>query len=160
MGIGKTISIVCICQECSRQPDTFSEGDNQQIGRRYQRKIRIMSNSKFKSKLSQEEINKNFEDTDFFEGVMSGLEEARAYEKGAARLATYARKRSLPDVDSVQLRRDLCMTQKDFAIVLGVSTRTVEAWETGRSTPTPTAKKLMYLISLDHSLVKKLLKPA
>ena len=119
-----------------------------------------MSNSKFKGKLSQEEINKNFEDTDFFEGVMSGLEEARAYEKGAARLATYARKRSLPDVDSVQLRRDLCMTQKDFAIVLGVSTRTVEAWETGRSTPTPTAKKLMYLISLDHSLVKKLLKPA
>ena len=33
---------------------------------------------------------------------------------------------------------------------------TVEAWESGKSTPTPTAKKLMYLIQEDHSLIQKL----
>ena len=45
------------------------------------------------------------------------------------------------------------MTQKAFADVLGVSKRTVEAWETGRSTPSPTAKNLIYLISQKPDLV-------
>ena len=47
-------------------------------------------------------------------------------------------------------------TRTNPFVVLGVSPRTVEAWESGKSTPSPTAKKLMYLISLDHSLVQKL----
>ncbi len=49
------------------------------------------------------------------------------------------------------------MTQKMFASVLGVSCRTVEAWECGKSNPTPTAKKLIYLISENHSLTEKLM---
>ena len=49
------------------------------------------------------------------------------------------------------------MTQKAFASVLGVSPRTVEAWEAGRTEPTPTAKKLIYLIEQDNSLVQKLI---
>ena len=48
------------------------------------------------------------------------------------------------------------MTQKSFAAVLGVSCRTVEAWESGKSNPTPTAKKLMFLIQEDHTLIQKL----
>lgn len=48
------------------------------------------------------------------------------------------------------------MTQRAFAEVLGVSCRTVEAWESGKSTPTPTARKLIYLIQQDNSLVQKL----
>ena len=39
---------------------------------------------------------------------------------------------------------------------IDATTRTVEAWESGKSTPTPTAKKLMHLIDQDHSLVQKL----
>lgn len=46
--------------------------------------------------------------------------------------------------------------QKAFAEVLGVSTRTVEAWETGRSTPSPTARNLMYLISQQPDLINVL----
>lgn len=45
------------------------------------------------------------------------------------------------------------MTQKAFADVLGFSKRTVEAWETERSTPSPTAKNLLYLISRKPDLV-------
>lgn len=52
------------------------------------------------------------------------------------------------------------MTQKAFAGILGVSVRTVESWETGKSTPSPTARNLIYLISQDHSLVDKLQKRA
>ena len=112
-----------------------------------------MSDHVFKSKYSLEEMEKNFKDVDFFNGIKEGLEEALAYEKGKASAETIARKRSLPDVDVKAERESLDMTQKAFANVLGVSKRTVEAWETGRNTPSPTAKNLIYLISRKPDLV-------
>ena len=112
-----------------------------------------MGDHVFKSKYSKEEIERNFKDADFFNGIREGLEEALAYEKGKASAQTIARKRSLPDVDVKAERESLDMTQKAFANVLGVSKRTVEAWETGRSTPSPTAKNLIYLISQKPDLV-------
>lgn len=115
-----------------------------------------MSDLRFESSLSIEEIEDNFKDADFFSGIIAGLNEALAYEKGKAKAETIARKRSLPDVDVAKVRNSLCMTQKSFASMLGVSCRTVEAWECGKSNPAPTAIKLMYLISNDHSLVQKL----
>lgn len=110
----------------------------------------------FESSLSPEEIEANFKDIDFFSGIMDGLQEALAYTKGKAAADTFARKRSLPTVDVSAVRSSLSMTQKAFAETLGVSRRTVEAWESGKSTPTPTARKLIHLISEDHSLVQKL----
>ena len=68
----------------------------------------------------------------------------------------FARKRSLPNVNVAEVRSGLSMTQRAFAELLGVSCRTVEAWEASKSTPTPTAKKLMFLIQEDHTLVQKL----
>ena len=108
------------------------------------------------SSLTDEEIADNFKNMDFFSGIMSGLEEAPAYEKGIAKAAAFARKRSLPAVDPRTIRKTMNMTQKDFAGVLGVSTRTVEAWESGRSSPTPTAKNLMFLIQQNPELVGQL----
>lgn len=115
-----------------------------------------MAEHMIRSSLSDEEIKANFENIDFFSGIMSGLEEALAYEKGAAKAATIVRKRNLPDIDVADARKSLNLTQKSFAKVLGVSPRTVEAWESGRTTPSPTARNLMYLLSTDHSLVQKL----
>ncbi len=115
-----------------------------------------MSDLVFQSSLTMDEIEENFKDVDFFSGLMEGLQEALAYEKGTAAAATLARKRSLPDVDVAEIRKSLSMTQRVFADVLGVSTRTVESWECGKTTPTPTAKKLMYLIREDHTIVQKL----
>ncbi len=116
----------------------------------------IMSEIRFESSLSMEEIENNFKNINFFDGIVSGLNEALAYEKGTAAAETFARKSSLPVVNVSELRTSLCVTQKSFAAILGVSPRTVEAWESGSSTPTPTARKLMYLISIDHSLIEKL----
>ena len=115
-----------------------------------------MEDLKFTSTLSEEEIAKNFEGIDFFSGIMAGLEEALAYEKGTAKAATIARKNSLPEVDSAALRKSLNMTQRQFAHVIGVSPRTVESWEIGRSTPSPTAKNLLFLIQKNPSLVAEL----
>jgi putative transcriptional regulator len=111
---------------------------------------------KFESSLSMEEIEENFKNVDFFSGLMDGLQEALAYSQGSAKAETFARKRSLPDVNVAQLRKSLSMTQRSFADILGVSCRTVEAWESGKTTPTPTARKLMGLIQDDHGLVQKL----
>ena len=115
-----------------------------------------MSEIRFKSSLSIREIEENFKDVDFFSGIMEGLNEALAYEKGKASAETFARKQSLPTINVLEVRKSLSMTQKAFANVLGVSCRTVEAWECGKSTPTPTAKKLIYLIQQDNSLVDRL----
>ena len=41
-----------------------------------------MGDHVFKSKYSMEEIERNFKDADFFNGIKEGLEEALAYEKG------------------------------------------------------------------------------
>ena len=115
-----------------------------------------MSDLRLQSSLSMEEVEENFKEVDFFSGVMEGLEEALAHKKGKASAETLARKRSLPVVNVCAIRSSLSMTQKDFAEILGVSRRTVEAWESGKNTPTPTARKLMFLIQQDHSLVQKL----
>ena len=116
-----------------------------------------MADLTLKTSLSMEEIENNFKDMDFFGELMGGLTEALAASKGQAAADTFTRKRSLPAVDVVQTRKALNLTQKGFADVLGVSPRTVEAWEAGRTSPTPTAKKLIYLINEDNSLVQKLM---
>lgn len=116
-----------------------------------------MAEIRFKTALTEEEIDKNFENIDFFSGIMEGLNEALEFEKGKACAETFARKQSLPAINVAGLRKSLNMTQQMFASVLGVSCRTVEAWESGKSTPTPTAKKLMYLIGENHTLVEKLM---
>ncbi|MCD7845370.1 MAG: helix-turn-helix domain-containing protein [Oscillospiraceae bacterium] len=116
-----------------------------------------MAELRFESTLSPDEIDKNFEGVDVFSGIMDGLQEALAYKEGRASAETLARKRSLPVICVAEVRSSLSMTQREFANVLGVSCRTVEAWESGKSTPTPTARKLMYLIREDNTLVEKLL---
>jgi putative transcriptional regulator len=115
-----------------------------------------MADLTLKSSLTMEEIEDNFKEMDFFHELMDGLTEALAESKGQAAAETFKRKRSLPTVDVCQTRKSLQLTQKGFADVLGVSSRTVEAWEAGRTTPTPTALKLIYLINEDNSLVQKL----
>ena len=89
--------------------------------------------------------------------ILSDGTEVPAASKGQAAADTFTRKRSLPVVDVCGTRKSLNMTQKSFADMLGVSRRTVEAWESGRTSPTPTAKKLIYLINEDNSLVQKLM---
>ena len=108
------------------------------------------------SSLSDKEIAENFKNMDLFSGIMSGLEEALAYEKGSAKAATVARKRSLPNVNPHAVRQSMRMTQKEFAGILGVSTRTVESWEAGRSSPSPTARNLLFLINKHPELAAQL----
>ena len=58
--------------------------------------------------------------------------------------------------DVVQTRADLNLSQRALASVLGVSVRTVEAWEAGRNVPSGAARHLLFLLDSDHSLVQRL----
>lgn len=115
-----------------------------------------MADLVLKTSLSMEELEDNFKNFDLFSELKQSLEEALAYQRGEEVPGLVVHERSLPDVDAAEVRKSLSLTQRAFAAILGVSCRTVEAWESGRSNPAPTAKKLMYLIREDPTLVSKL----
>lgn len=78
-----------------------------------------------------------------FDDLKEGLEDAIAYEKGTgkANTKTYM---ILPiteysDKEICDIRMKAGMTQSVFAAYMGVSKKTVEAWEGGRKHPTVSA---------------------
>ena len=86
-----------------------------------------------------------------FKDLKKGLEEAIEYEKGSlkAKEKTYM---ILPikEYSSKQIRNvrmSAGMTQSVFASYMGVSIKTVEAWEGGRSHPTGPAFRLLDILS-------------
>ena len=118
-----------------------------------------MSDLVIETNLTEEEMEaaeQTISEADLLAGLQSTLEEINEWQRGKDVPGLVIRERSLPDVDAAEVRKSLSMTQRAFASILGVSCRTVEAWESGRSNPTPTARKLLYLIQEDHSLVAKL----
>lgn len=58
--------------------------------------------------------------------------------------------------DVVAVRRKLNLTQQGLANVVGVSTRTVEAWEAGRNKPNGSARHLLYLLGKDERILSLL----
>ena len=97
-----------------------------------------------------------------FDSLIAGLEEAAAYVKGDK---SHCREIvvEVPDPvptyraeDVARMRKALCVSQRRLALALGVSTRTVEAWEAGRNQPSGTAQRLLYLLDGDHALFRRL----
>ncbi len=88
-----------------------------------------------------------------FEDIRQGLQEAIAHEEG--RLPAREVRRAinipaLPEWKPEQIRDlRLCnqMTQSTFATFMGVSLKTVEAWESGRNRPNGSASRLMQVIA-------------
>ena len=106
--------------------------------------------------LTPEEIEENFKGFDLTAALQDAVEDIRAWNRGEEVPGMVIHERTFPDVDAAEVRKSLSLTQRAFAAVLGVSCRTVESWESGRSSPTLMARKLMYLIQEDHSLIQKL----
>lgn len=96
-----------------------------------------------------------------YQGIMDGLKEAVAYQQGErSRCKVSIREVPVPEYkaeDIVRTRKELNMTQSVFARTLGVSSRTVEAWEAGRNEPSGAARHLLFLLDRDHSLVDRLI---
>lgn len=98
----------------------------------------------------------------YYDSLKAGLEDAVAFINGDQSRGRILRREShIPDYkaeDVARARKDLNMSQRTLAFTLGVSTRTVEAWEAGRNEPSGAARNLLYLIDKDHTLVDRLVR--
>lgn len=97
-----------------------------------------------------------------YDGIMRGLEEALEHAKGEKSLPTvtvYSKNveplRNYRPEEIKQIRSALGMTQMLFAGFMGVSQKTVEAWETGRNAPAGPARRILAMIQQDPSLPEK-----
>ena len=101
------------------------------------------------------------DDFNYFEELRGSLEEAVAYKKGkTTRCRTVVKSIPIPAYSGsviANMRRSWNLSQKGLANVLGVSPRTVEAWEAGKNTPSGAAQHLLYLFASDSSLVERLI---
>ena len=99
----------------------------------------------------------------YYESLKAGLEDAVAFINGdKSRGRIVVRGNPVPEYtanDVARTRKDLNMSQRTLANVMGVSTRTVEAWETGRNGPSGAARHLLFLLDHDHTLVERLIIP-
>lgn len=94
-----------------------------------------------------------------FESIMTGLNEAVNYESGKGRARTVQLTVApVPDFTAEEikaLRQTLNMTQETFAALMGVSSKTVEAWEAGTNIPLGTARRMLGLLKSDNSIPTK-----
>ena len=88
-----------------------------------------------------------------FDDLKQGLEEAIDYEKGngKARVKTYMimpiKKYSSKEIREIRMKAG--MTQSVFASYMGVSKKTVEAWECGRTHPTGSVFRLLDILATE-----------
>ena len=85
-----------------------------------------------------------------FDDLTTGLQQAIDYEKGAVKAKTRTlmidpvKKYSNDEIKAI--RNKAGMTQAVFANYMGVSKKTVEAWELGRTHPTGPAYRLLDIL--------------
>lgn len=94
-----------------------------------------------------------------FESIMRGLNQAVEYENGNGKARVVQLTIApVPDFSAEEikaLRQSLKMTQGTFAALMGVSSKTVEAWEAGINVPLGTARRMLGLLRLDGSIPTK-----
>lgn len=97
----------------------------------------------------------------YYEELKTSLEEAVAFSKGdRSRCRVHVRELPVPEYkapDVARMRKALNLSQRSLATVLGVSPRTVEAWEAGKNEPSGSARRLLYLFDCDPTLVNRLM---
>jgi len=86
----------------------------------------------------------------FFDELSQGIQEAIAIERGQlkGRKTTYVIEpvKRYSNEEVKKIRNSAGMTQTVFATYMGVSTKTVEAWEKGTNHPTGSACRLLAII--------------
>lgn len=96
-----------------------------------------------------------------YSSVIKGLNEAIDYEKGKTVQGLKRTKLSIAPITNYkssrikEIRNKLKLSQSTFAAILGVSIKTVEAWESGRNIPQGPAQRILSLIEKDNNLLKK-----
>ena len=94
-----------------------------------------------------------------YKSIIKGLGEAIEYEKGNLKNVRTKTIRIAPlprfcakDIRDIRIK--LGLSQSAFAGLMGVSIKTVEAWESGRNVPQGPAQRMLDLLQKDATLVK------
>jgi putative transcriptional regulator len=91
-----------------------------------------------------------------FDRIMAGMEDAIAIAEGKAAPGSY-RVHVPASVDVRAIRKNMHLTQAEFALAFGFSTGAVRDWEQGRSNPEPTARVLLKVIEKRPDAVREAL---
>ncbi|MCR5748062.1 MAG: helix-turn-helix domain-containing protein [Lachnospiraceae bacterium] len=95
-----------------------------------------------------------------YESIITGLNEALEDAQGKQPILKRHKVTVEPvkvyDADEVKkIRNSTGMSQKIFASYMGVSEKTVEAWEAGTNHPSGAASRLLSMIEIDKELIVK-----
>lgn len=96
-----------------------------------------------------------------FDDIMDSLKEVKAHKEGKTLLkgkqieVKPVRKMTPSQIKS--LRKKLNMTQVFFAQIIGVSPRTVEAWESGKRIPSDIAFRFMHVIKEHKNILNDII---
>ncbi len=94
-----------------------------------------------------------------FDSIMTGLNQGLEYANG--KLPSLKRRKvtisPLPDFNGKKvkaIRNKLNLSQTIFAAALGVSIKTVEAWETGRNKPNGSAQRILQILDRENNFLE------
>jgi len=94
-----------------------------------------------------------------FVSIMQGLKEIQENQQGRRHLRTttvQVQPVRQYDASAIKsLRTSLRLSQSAFALVMGVSRKTVEAWEGARNAPSGSSCRLIEVISKDTSILQR-----
>ena len=94
-----------------------------------------------------------------YESIMQGLTEVLDYQQG--KVKARRTKLTIKPVDTFnnddikQIRQRTGLSQVVFAGSLGVSPKTVEAWENGRNKPDGASRRLLEIVRDDPTFIKR-----
>lgn len=95
-----------------------------------------------------------------FESIKTGLEEALEYERGNTANVRVRRVKIEPihkfnSQEIRDIRKDANLSQSAFANFMGVSKKTVEAWEAGTNIPQGSSQRLLEIVRRDLSILNQ-----
>ena len=95
-----------------------------------------------------------------FDSIMTGLSEAVEDAQSGNKKLPKRTVAVIPvkeyQADQIKtIRKSVNMSQKIFASYLGVSEKTVEAWEAGTNHPSGAASRLLSMMEMDNDLIEK-----
>ena len=98
--------------------------------------------------------------SNIYENILSGLQEA--IDDSVAEKKTLKRRmvaivpvKEYSSQEVKKIRNNTGLSQKLFASYMGVSVKTVEAWEAGINRPNGTASRILNMMELDNNLTKR-----
>lgn len=115
--------------------------------------------SALEQSLKQKQLKEEQNMTSVYESIMAGLSEALEDAEGKTEL----KRRTVTlvpfktyNVEQVKnIRNGTGLSQKVFASYMGVSTKTVEAWEAETNTPSGAASRILTMMEMDDHLTEQ-----